>query len=471
MGKPYWGFNNLLTQSSTTISARTESSNYPVTNLGKHRLWPGYRSADKSLHLNGTDEFAYIVSGSETDFRITGDLTLETVIKLDSSGAGTVRRIIDKADASSGYSMLIGTLEEVAIYVNGLTPGASTAKITVSETLTANTYYRIKAIYDASAQEVSVYFDGTLQACVNNSTQTGGTLTGTIPSAMSSNTVRLTIGASSGNSQLFYGSISFATINNTENDHGGYVNPDASATMGYWNFDSSDLTNSSGNENTLTGAGITAGNYQNCAAFQWVRATFSPSISGATYLFIDRRHNLSSYATIRLLTGSVFSLYHSITSASVTAGEPVVLSFTIGINGYAWLEIRDPGSPGYIELPYVYLGDSTFMQRAHLRGYNHGQPSLGNVVADSGGGYTAYARSEKLWSANLRFRCNSTDFTTLQSVLDTARLMRPVVFSEDGSEEKTRLVYLPEAMKSEYQHILTNHNFVDIALQEAGGGL
>ena len=141
-------------------------------------------------------------------------------------------------------------------------------------------------------------------------------------------------------------------------------------------------------------------------------------------------------------------------------------------NHYWWLEIHDPDNPdGYIEIPYVYLGSKTDLNRGFFSGYRHSERRHGSMLTDSVGGYTAYVRSEELWEADFRLRALPDDLATLQSLASVAGHGRPFVFSEDGSAAKARLVYWADAMAPSYTHNIDTQNFVDLPLREAGGGL
>jgi hypothetical protein len=299
-------------------------------------------------------------------------------------------------------------------------------------------------------------------------------LVGAVPSSLFNGDANLTIGAmnTTDNStwgNWFHGEIACPAIQAGYEDHGGYLNP--SACQGYWKFNGN-LEDSSGNGNTLTGNNLDDSNYVDCTAFQWLWFTFAESQQPGMCV-IDRRHNLSTGATVKLLYGNLYNNYYVADSQTVTAGQAVVLEYSGG-SGYSgwWLEIHDPdNSSGYIEIPHIYLGAKSGMERGFLRRYRHGQMILGTVIQDCGGGFTGYMRSEKLWSADLKFRCTSNDFSTIQAVSDEAGRMRPVIFSENGSPSKTRLVYLTNAMQGDYEHIITDSHFAGLKLVEAGGGI
>lgn len=458
MGKPYFAYNNLLP--SATVTARTEDPAYPASNLTKHRLWPGWRSADKCLVLNGVDEYAYVAD--HEDFDITGDLTIECVVNAGSVMEAT-QQILNKGASSNGY-MLVKYGTALRLFLNGLSN-----YVEISSFFQTDYWYRIKAIYNSSLMEVSIFSAGLEVARANSSIQIGCTLHGSIPSSLMSNTLNLSIGSTNAGAQVWDGKIAYVGIAPAAYDHGGYLA--LSSCVGYWELDG-DLSDSSGYGHTLTGVGIDSSNYQNCTVFQWV---WLSGFSGQKdVVFIDRRHNLSEEAVIRLFGDSTPYLMDPTSlrdSATMVAGRPVIFSCD-ETSSNMWIEIHDPDNPdGYIEIPYIYLGEKASMSRGFLRGYRYSQRRHGNVISDSAGGYTGYARSEQLWEADIRFRALPTDFTVLEKVADKASMMRPIVFSEDGTDSKTRLVYWMDAMTPGFSHIVDTQNFIDLQLKECGGGL
>ena len=261
----------------------------------------------------------------------------------------------------------------------------------------------------------------------------------------------------------------FDLLDGTESDNGGYLYP--ATCDAYYNFDNSDGTDSSGNGRTLTAVSLSSGDYSNCTAYNWVTYTL-PATQNPTFLFIDRRHNLTSTATVRLLRGDLGSAYNSVSYiSSITAGQPVVSRFSSTTTNKWWLEINDPdNTDGYIEIPFAYLGSNTSMERAHLRGYDHDEFMPGNQQSDVLGNPDGYIRGGQVWGKSLTFRANATDFSTLQSVRDETGRNRPVAFCEDVDNEDTEtwLVKIPD-MK--YSHIYTTYRFVKAAVQEVAVGL
>ena len=189
---------------------------------------------------------------------------------------------------------------------------------------------------------------------------------------------------------------------------------------------------------------------------------------------MDRRHNLASTATISLLRQSPYEAYDSVATDTVTAGAAVAIdSISFTSDADAWLEIHDPdNTDGYIEIPYIYLGALSQLQRNANEGGTVRDEREGIVIKDSVGGYTTYVRSEQLWRRTEVF---PTDYAADKTIFDAVHTYAgqgyPVVYSEDGSEALTRLVYVLNAMQGEKDHQSINYYTYPMQMSEVGGGL
>ena len=464
MGRPYWGYENYLMGS--TVTARTASSVYPATNLGLYTMHR-WRSASKAVVLDGSADYFWILDAAWNSY--TGDFTFEFLIK-PTNITQTGTRIISKYEAAADYAFLVRQYEDDLVILLSSNGSATAATVTFAGVL-AVAWHRYKLVYDASAQEVALYVDGieSGRATVDAGTGTAS-VSGTIPTSIYDSTAKLSIGASAvGAGGTFWaGSMGFVGLDGTESDNGGYLYP--ATCDAYYNFDNSDGTDSSGNGRTLTEVSLDSGDYSNCTAYNWLGFTL-PATQDPTFLFLDRRHNITSTGTVRLLRDDWFSTYDSVSSITATAGQPVVKRLSSTTETQWWLEINDPdNSDGYIEIPHVWLGSYTSMERAHLRGYDHNEFMPGNPQADVLGNPAGYIRGGQVWDKGLTFRCNATDFSTMQSVWDEAGRHRPVVFCEDVDNEDTQ-TWLVKIPTMKYQHIYTTNRFVKVDMQEVAVGL
>ena len=207
-----------------------------------------------ALDLDGANDYAWVAD--HADFDITSDLTIECHINPDVV-AGT-QFLLDKGGVTAlqnAYGLeLVG--DEIRMFgtANGA-PGTLWIVGTTVANLLINTWYTIKAVYDAGATEVSIYLDGIEIARANNVHQEFCTLAGTIPAANFSSTTRVTIGADSANGNKFNGEIDFIGVEARENDNGDALAKIGS--RGYWNMNqrlnaAGDLPDQSGNEHDLT---------------------------------------------------------------------------------------------------------------------------------------------------------------------------------------------------------------------------
>lgn len=434
---------------------------------------------NQALDLNGSNEYA--THADHADFDITGDMTIEILFKLDKVSGTQI--LVDKANTlTAGYILNI-TGDEVRTILRSASLNCFVT--TTSANLTTDTWYRLKMVYDASAAEVAYYINGSEIGRGNNSTQTNVALDGpdaTIPSSLGNSATHLSIGAGNTPANYFDGQMAFLGIDNAEDDDGSPLVP--SNCSGYWLFDGG-LTDASGNAHTLTGSGIGSTNYvdahtqtySSLTAYQWVRIN-NTSTQNPSYLFIDRRHNISNGITIKLYRQSPYESLDLVTSEAVTAGAVIIIEPSSTTDVDWWIEIHDPdNADGYIEIPYIYLGAKTDLNRGFAVPYGYSPRTFGTVIADSAGGLTGYARSEQLWEAELVFKPLTTDFATIEAVADVARLMRPVVFSEDATDAKTRLIYWKDAQQPRYEKIVdpnppsSTRDEITMSLQECGGGV
>ena len=467
MGKPYWGYENYLMGS--TVTARTASTVYPATNLGLYTMHR-WRSASKCVVLDGVEDYFWIADAAWNSY--TGDFHFEWLCKpatIDTSS--TEDLIIDKWGVAGQRAFSVRQVNDDLLILLS-SNGTDTAALIAFAAVFAVQWDRFDLDYDASAAELALYVNGVEsgRATAASGTGTATVISGSVPTSLHGSNTRLTIGSNYDGSLNFWaGSLGFVALDNAENDDGGYLYP--TTCDAYYNFDSSSGADSSGNGRTLTAVSLSSGDYTNCTAYMFIMFTL-PATQNPTFLFLDRRHNLTSTATVRLLRGDRGAAYDSVSYiSSITAGQPVVSRFSSTTTNKWWLEINDPdNSDGYLEIPYVYLGSYTSMERAHLRGYSHEEPQPGNPDSDSFGNLTGHIIGGQVWAADLKFRCNSTDFSTMQSVWDECARYRPVVFCEDMDYEgtKTRLV---KAYPINYQHIYTTNQWVESKLREVAVGL
>src|SRR3989344_5573811 len=129
----------------------------------------------RCLSFDGSNDASTIADSASLS--ITGDLSVSAWIKPTAVTAATLFSIMGKGN---DYRLALYG-DEVRMYIGS----ASNYKTTDSANFTANNWYYILAIYDASAQSVDIYVNGTLQA---------GTVTGTIPASITDNTSTAYIG-------------------------------------------------------------------------------------------------------------------------------------------------------------------------------------------------------------------------------------------------------------------------------------
>ena len=352
-GLPIISYYNRVAEESPTITSSTEHPIYPDDNVAINSHVDIYRSNEQALVLNGTDECAFV--DDHDDFDITGDLTIEAMICPGSvSGA---QEVVNKMTSASinGYSLQQNG-DEIRLRISNESSTSCAVKTSVVN-MAVGSWYRLKAVYDASAQEISFYLDGVEIARGDNSSQTGCTLEGTIPAAVPATSVRLTIGANPGDSYPFTGKIATVGIYSGEDDNEEPLNPSDCA--GYWKFDG-DLTDCSGNGHDLTGVEIDGSNYQYAPEVeQWLKFDFG-SAGNIDFAFIPRFHNLTNSATLKVQGNSTDSWSSPPVNEtlSVSAGKAIAKCFTGGSYRYWRVLFADASNPdGYLEIPNIWLGE------------------------------------------------------------------------------------------------------------------
>ena len=234
MGLPYFAETNEVTKSTTAVTARTSDAVFGVGNLRKNQLNPPWRSGDRALVCDGVS-FAYVAD--DADFDIVGDFTLEGLINITTlDTSGIITRIYDKG--TSIYTAQIDN--ELRLSLFGSVHSGSKLW-----TIPAIGWYRFKWAYDVATAVVTLHINGTGET--GNLSSTGDLDPG---EAIGTNSDRVTIGARPTGTHIFTGKIAYIGIAPAKYDNGAYLDPALCA--GYWPFDSSDLTDSSGNGHTLT---------------------------------------------------------------------------------------------------------------------------------------------------------------------------------------------------------------------------
>jgi len=431
---PYVGYENLIP--SATVTARYASSVYPASNLNIEAVTKVLRTADMCVILNGTDEYAYVAD--HADFDPGGDMTFEFL--LNPSAVTGARVIIQHLGASNGYAVRMDG-DELVVYLDG----ASNYVTTTINFFTVDTWVRGKVAYDASAAEVSIYKNGVEVARANNSTQTGCTVNGTLPTSLTNNTGSLYAFSDAAVASVFAGQASYLCITSDEQDHGGYVDPDGANTVAYWPMDglngSSKIADISGNAHDLTVSGITdPANFTTCTAYHWVNFNFT-STQDPALLVIDRRHNLTDSTTVKLFRQSPFEAYDLVTSGTITEATTFILEFDDDPDVDWWLEFHDPDNvDGYLEIPMVYLGSKSALNLSFAIDFEDFDITPVTIVNNSINGDRRYQRGGKHYQFEYPWNLVTSNDTTIWRAVRDAAVIHPFVFSVDSTAANTFFV-------------------------------
>ena len=209
----------------------------------------------QALSFDGVDDRVSL--GNPASLQITGSLSIAAWIKADAFPNGDDNHILSKSGSSGsvGYKFsatIDNGVEQVYMVVSG--DGTNFAQRYTATTITTGRWYHVVGVYNAAAQTIDVYVDGTL----NN-----GILSGTVPSSVFNTSDPAYIGVYNGSfARLFDGLIDDVRIynralspeeihrlykiggtfgvNRTNNSDPAFTN----GLIGHWTFDGTDVSGS-----------------------------------------------------------------------------------------------------------------------------------------------------------------------------------------------------------------------------------
>lgn len=253
-----------------------------------------------------------ISDGSQTGLDITGDMTVEAWVKLESFGSGEFHAVVAKDDGqperSYAFSLLNASGTHKACMYNSSdgTNTNTTSNLCVDTgTLSIGTWYHVAWVFDSSGGEVEVFLDGVSKGSVNG-----------LNTSNYNSSANFTIGTMGGSS-YFDGLIDDVRIwdlqrTSTEigDDKGRELNGNETGLVGYWKLNNS-LDDASSNNNDLTNNGSAAHSTDTpFASFTEdlaVRKTSNESVTSSTVLQNDDQLKLSLEAsTTYVIDGVLF---------------------------------------------------------------------------------------------------------------------------------------------------------------------
>ncbi len=460
MGLPYWGIDNKATSDTAVITARTASVIYAAANLTKNKIFPSYRSADRAIVFDGTYG---INKADNASLSLQSDATWE-VILTTGSDVSTLQVLIAKWGGVGERSYRVAILSS-KFELRLTDDGTTSTTVTADTSIAASTAYKIIFNYVASTNTVT--------ASINSITSSVTVTGASVPGAIDDGNANFAIGESSNGGDEFTGEISHVVVVNAAIGGLGYTDTDNANVVGWWTFDDDDLTDSSGNSNTLTETSGTAA-FTDYTSYQWLQLTVSAAIS-PDYFIGSKTHNLTTGAVVQVWSGAATNASRLLRgSATVTVGESIVISLSAGSNTSLTVDILDPdNTAGYIELPYIYMGETINMVRSFSQEYGFNAPRKALTVPDSAGGKTVYSLTDPLYHKSLAFPYSkAADTVTLQSVLNIASQGIPVVWCEDIDNEDTLtyIVYVDNANETTFRHKYETVSGLEMSLTEVGAG-
>ena len=413
MGKPKFLLDNLI--SSAELSTRCEGPSY-VADLNSHQY---FQPGGYARVYNGSTTSDMVIH--EGEFNATSSLTIEVLVRTGATISTAFLFHKLSGDTGMAISLVVGGI--LRFYVG-------TSYVDTSAILSANTIYRIKMVF--SAGTLKIYIDGLLIFTAT-----------TLPTTITTNTSSITIGSGPGNTYMFSGAISYMSFRRGTDQYGGFANP--AGQIAYWQ------ANSQGKLRDISGNGRQAIPFGDmvpeiCNSHHVVGLKF-PADKAVNRVIIDRRHNLTSSASIDLYGGSWSWNQALIQSATPTPGQPIIFDLaSTYTDDYFHLVVSDVDNPDHLVIPPIYIGagNEQQLQRHFQRGYDAGKFQPGKTINLGGNATSSHLEGPELWKADYKFRLNPTDKAIIDAATALARKGTPFWFTEEGVASDWKLVKLPE---------------------------
>jgi len=249
----YYKFDGDLTDTSGSATTHNGTQIGTVAYDLEDVPWIGGAN-NSSLDLErGSSQMAEITDASQTGLDITGDITIEAWVKVESEPATSeLRNIVSKASDTANqtqyyfdYYNNAGTKQIRFIYNDG----ANATYDTLNYTLVAGTWYHVAVVADVSATDIQFYVNGVNYAGTNVSNSATAIGAGDGP---------FIVGARKQTQEHFWDGLIDNVMVFSDIRTSGEIASDMWASdisdgnlVGHWKFES-DYTDESGNGNTLT---------------------------------------------------------------------------------------------------------------------------------------------------------------------------------------------------------------------------
>lgn len=280
-----------------------------------------YLDADYYIDLDGSSE--YMTLAHHADVAFTGDFRIELLFNRRTSS--TYNYLWFKTTGGAeGVAVLLSGTEGMNIYVGGVANYISLP----ANSFPLNTWHHIGISYDESEAEVSVWnlFTGAQIARGNNTTQTGCTKTGTLPTNLTDGGATLSIGRNVFGGTYFDGMLGKVAAWNAEYDTGTAHGAADAGVAAYWNF-SNNLNDSSANGHTLTGTGIDGTDYGSTSAESAIAGVWAAS---GTYSWLAKAE---PGGLLKLYLSSDGTTIYSATATTTTLSPATVYDVCLSYRG------------------------------------------------------------------------------------------------------------------------------------------
>ena len=302
---------------------------------------------------------------------------------------------------------------------------ATSVSIETTASLTINTKHALTLSYDASAQTMEFFLDEVSTA--------PSVVSGAIPASIFDSSAPVALGTRLSPSSPLGADISSLVIATDTSGSAGFVDPNGGNVVTDWNFQNSDLTDSSGNGNDLTGNNISAADF--------ITGDIIPAVLRLDFQTEQYRNKFAIDRTNNLLPGDKINLYFSNVSYAVgdsaesyskiitTEDKPIIIDLDTSETKfrYARVEIRNNQVTklSFNEINWLAIGTTEDLSKDYQVTGSIGDPS--EIVANAD-----YIGDQRFQRRSQPFRTYSGNLVATPETERTGILLRLIEYASNG---------------------------------------
>jgi len=471
MGKTWFGYDNIAHYTDMQFSTSSESAAYPVSNLNKTRLRPGWRSDRKPLYFDGDNDYLY--AAHHADFDITDNLVVYSTFVIGANAIGTARTLLAKWDSSNQAGFLLFFNGSKLVFRVG--DGFGNWAEWMTQVVEVDNVFSAICSWD-SINECQICLNGenlALQEVI------GG---GTKPSSIGVNSKSMYVGRlSNADAWHWQGYVQECGIANSEvstwhwpySANGYYTG----GLVSYWWLDqwngSTVVDQHGGHDLQAVNLDSTDTVPMKGSGLVCLDIALADNVHRSVeMLVVDRRHNLSDSCDLQIGRLAYFSNSNqkSLQQISIESGKAIVGDFqATGNTNRWWFQVFDneTGGGGYYDIPLVYFGQKAELQRSMLTGFEQEMRTAGSNASSPSGSRSTFSLGEEHYAFRVSFRCDTFDKEILKEVIRASAKGYPVVFCPDSDKpEETWFVLVEDPFNVSFKQIVGDHYAVDLTLIE-----